>query len=109
MTLEYLLIASLAVYRITLLVNKEAGPFDILGRFRTWAGVTYDQYSNPVSNGELSAAILCPYCLSVWVAIGVTLYMGIAIYLKIEHIAIYPLLPFALSGIASYLFKSAGV
>lgn len=109
MTLEYLLIAALATYRLSLLISKEAGPFDLFGRFRTWAGVTYDQYSNPVASGQLSEAILCPFCLSVWIGICATLYLGIAAYLGVAHLAIYLLLPFALSGAAAYLFKSAGV
>lgn len=81
----------------------------MFGRFRTWAGVTYDAYSNPISNGELSAAILCPYCLSVWIGLAVTVYMGIAVYLNLEHIAIYPLVVFALSGLSTFAFKWAGV
>lgn len=109
MSLELLLITCLATYRITLLVHKEAGPSDIFGRFRTWAGVTYDAYSNPISNGELSAAILCPFCLSIWIGILVTLYLGLAVYFGVVHIAVYLLLPFAMSGAASYLFKLAGV
>ena len=109
MSIETLIIAALATYRLTLLLHKEAGPFDILGKFRSWAGVTYDQYSNPQSTSELSAAILCPYCLSVWVGIVVTLYLGIASYFNVLHYAVYALIPFALSGVASYWFKSSGV
>lgn len=107
--IEYLIIVALAVYRLTLLINKESGPFDMLGRFRTWAGVKYDQYSNPVSTGELSAAIICPYCLSVWIAICVTLYLVITWFLNIEDLAVLLLLPFALSGVSAYLFRIAGV
>jgi len=109
MTLAHFLLAALATYRLTLLIHKESGPFDILGRFRTWAGVTYDTYSNPVSNGELSAAILCPYCLSVWIGIGVTILLIVAMLLNAETVAIYILLPFALSGLAVFLFRYAGV
>jgi hypothetical protein len=108
MTIELLIIAALAVYRITLLINKEAGPWDLLGRFRTWAGIDYDEHSNPFSTGELSAAILCPYCLSVWIGFMVTLYIVVMHVLNLGHITIYPLLPFALSGISAYWFKSAG-
>lgn len=109
MTIEYFVIAALATYRLTLLIHKEDAPFELAARFRTWAGVVYDRYSNPQSTGQLSAAILCPFCLSVWIGIGITLYIGLALYLGIANIAIYPMLPFALSGVASYLFKVAGV
>ena len=107
--IELLLVAALAVYRITLIVHKEDGPFELAAKFRTWAGVTYDQYSNPVPNGQLSAAILCPYCLSVWIGICATLYIGLAVYLNIANIAIYPMLPFALSGLSTFLFRWTGV
>ncbi len=109
MSIELLVIAALTVYRLTLLINKEDAPFELAARFRTWAGVTYDQYSNPVANGQLSAAILCPYCLSVWIGLLVSIYIGLAVYFGVANIAIYPMLPFALSGISTYLFKVAGV
>ena len=109
MSIETLLIAALATYRLTLLINKESGPFDLLGRFRTWAGVTYDQYSNPVASGQLSEAILCPFCLSIWIGFMVTLFVGAAWLLGAEKIALYILLPFALSGASTFLFKWTGV
>lgn len=109
MSLEHFIIAALATYRLTRLIHKEDGPFDIAARFRTWAGIKFDEYSNPYSTGQLSAAINCPYCLSVWIGIGVTILLGIAALLNVETIALYLLLPFALSGLATYFFMSTGV
>lgn len=104
-----MLIMALSVYRITLIVHKEAGPFDMFGRFRTWAGVTYDAHSNPVSNGEMSAAILCPLCLSVWIGIGVTIAWLVATYFNGQDILMVILLPFALSGLSVFAFKWTGI
>lgn len=63
------LIDLLAVWRLTRLLYKESGPYDVLGRFRDWAGVRYDSYSNPYGKNELSKALICVYCLSVWVGL----------------------------------------
>lgn len=104
-----ILLAALATYRLTLLVSKEAGPFDIFGRFRTWSGVKFDEYSNPFSTGQLSEMILCPYCTSVWIGIGVTIVVGAAVYLNFLTLISFVLLPFALSGLSVFLFKWAGV
>jgi hypothetical protein len=109
MTPELLLIAALATYRWTLLVNKEDGPADIFGRFRSWMGVTYDQYSNPVATNGRAEALLCPYCLSVWVGIVMTALLVLALALHLETVLFYALLPFALSGAAVFWFKWTGV
>ena len=102
-------IIALATYRLTLLINKEAGPFDIFGKFRTWAGIRFDQYSVPYATGQLSEAIICPYCLSVWVGICVTLLTAGASYLGFLTLITFLLLPLALSGFTVFLFRYAGV
>lgn len=109
MKLETFVIIALVTYRLTLLISKESGPFDIMGRFRSWVGVEYDQYSNPIPSGQISEMILCPYCLSVWVAIGVTIGWVVAHILKLDEYYLYVLLPFALSGFSVFFFKWAGV
>lgn len=103
------ILALLATYRLTLLVSKEAGPFDMFGRLRTWTGVKYDQYSNPYGTGQLSQMILCPYCTSVWIGIGFTILVGVAVYLNLLTLITFLLLPLALSGFAVFLFKWTGV
>lgn len=100
---------ALATYRLTLLVSKEAGPFDLFGRLRTRVGVRFDQYSNPYATGQLSEMILCPFCLSVWMGIGLTILAGTAHLLGWEAILFYALLPLALSGFATFLFRWTGV
>lgn len=108
--LEIGIIALLATYRLTFMLNSEAGPANIFTRFRTRIGVTYDSYSNPVANNWFAEGVLCYFCLSVWIAFGVTLVLGVCQILGLIHIPwpIYFLLPFAFSGGAIYLKKMAG-
>lgn len=108
MTAEFLLIALLAVYRLTQMLNAEAGPADIFGRFRTRIGVTYDQYSNPVASNWFAEGVLCFYCLSVWVGFGVTLLIVAAALLNHIDVAQWLLFPFAISGGAVFMKKWAG-
>lgn len=101
---ELLILAALATYRLTLLFSKEAGPGDIFGRLRYWVGVRPDVYSKETATGFLSELILCPYCLSVWIGFCAALLMAIA-----PLVAFWLFLPFALSGLAVFFFKWAGV
>ena len=53
-----LVIALLAIWRITHLLGREDGPFGVLRRFRDALG-----------RGEASQLVHCFYCLSLWVAL----------------------------------------
>lgn len=108
MSPELLIIAALAVYRLTLLFSREAGPGDIFGRLRARMGVRYDEHSQPYGSNWLSEGILCPLCTSVWVGIGVTLFVLVTHWLNLDSAALYILLPFALSGISVFLFRWVG-
>lgn len=108
MSPELLLIAALAVYRLTYMLNAEAGPGDIFGRLRARVGVKYDQYSNPQGTNWISEGILCFYCLSVWIAFAVTVLVAIGIILNRLDLALWVLFPFAISGGAVFLKKWAG-
>lgn len=109
MTIEFLIILALTTYRLTLLISKEAGPFDIMGRFRSLVGVKFDEYSNPYATNQISEMVLCPYCLSVWIGFGATIGWIGAGLLGLNTVYFYLLLPFALSGLAVFFFKWAGV
>ncbi len=52
------LLATLAVWRVTHLLSREDGPWDLLLRFRRALG-----------SGMLSKLVACFYCLSLWVAL----------------------------------------
>jgi hypothetical protein len=57
MDLTQLVIASLAVYRVSHLIAFEDGPGDLILRIRKRAG-----------NGWRGKLMDCPYCLSIWVS-----------------------------------------
>ena len=52
------LLAILAVWRLTHMLSREDGPWDILVRLRRTAGA-----------GMLGKLVACFYCLSIWVAL----------------------------------------
>jgi hypothetical protein len=61
-----LLTGILATWRLTNLLHKEDGPFDVFGKLRDLAGVRYDEMSNPVSDNPVGKALTCFWCTSVW-------------------------------------------
>lgn len=63
MSIERLIVAALACWRITSLLLKESGPFNVLVHWRTVIGRV----------PGLAALATCVWCLSLWVAIPVTL------------------------------------
>lgn len=105
---ELLILGYFATYRLTQLLVDEAGPFDMFGKFRHWAGVRYDEHSRRTALNQFAEGLNCFYCSSVWVGIGV----GAII---IASMAVTPLnwlwlilVPFSLSGGAVFMKKWAG-
>lgn len=68
-----LLIGILATWRLTSLLHSEEGPFEIFARFRDWAGVRYDEESNPVSEKQIGKMLCCFWCTSIWSGLIVTI------------------------------------
>jgi hypothetical protein len=67
-----LVVYAFAVYRVTHLLNWENGPWDVLDWLRWKAGVevTYAGGTpHRIATTFWSKLILCPYCLSVWLAV----------------------------------------
>lgn len=65
------IVAGLATWRLSYMLVREAGPFNVFGKLREATGIEYDD------NGELSVwnpanPLACMYCTSVWVALGIT-------------------------------------
>jgi hypothetical protein len=106
--LEIFVIAALATYRWTLMLNNESGPAHIFVRFRTRVGVKFDTYSNPIATNWVAEGVLCPFCLSVWVGIAATLLLAFTAVLGHVEIGVCVLFPFALSGVTVYLKKAVG-
>ena len=59
------LLAALATWRVTHLLNAEDGPFDLLVRLRRWMG-----------KHRFGTLLDCFYCLSVWVAVPFAAWLG---------------------------------
>ena len=60
-----LTIAILATWRISHLVAKEDGPWDVVLRLRGLAGT-----------GMIGRLMDCPYCVSLWVAVPMVFLVG---------------------------------
>jgi hypothetical protein len=99
---ELFVIGMIASYRLTLLIHEEAGPWDIFGKLRDRIGIRYDERSNRVATNELAKMVLCPYCLSIWVAFGVFTFMWFLPSVQVVA------LPFAMSGGVVFLRKWTG-
>lgn len=61
----YLVLTVLAVWRLTHLLNKEDGPFDIIFLMRQKAGA-----------GFLGNLLDCFYCLSMWVSLPFAIWLA---------------------------------
>lgn len=105
---EIFVIAALATYRWTLMLNNESGPAHVFDRLRTFVGVRFDAHSNPIGLNWRAEAFICPLCLSVWVGGAITLLLAFMFVLGHIEIGVYLLFPFALSGVTVYLKKAVG-
>lgn len=65
-------IGVLAVFRLTMLLTTEGGPWGILERLRLWLGVRYDEYGERDGTNEFAKLLICPWCTSLWVALVLT-------------------------------------
>lgn len=68
----HFIIATLAVWRITHLISKEDGPFDLVFKLRKQLG-----------QGFFGSLLDCFYCLSLWIAIPFGIWVGISTIEKI--------------------------
>lgn len=91
-------IAALAVYRLARLVALEEGPGHVFAHLRQRATTDYDQDGEPAN--FWGALLSCPLCLSVWLG----LLVG-PLVLLVPTVATWLLLPFALSGVATFLVR----
>ena len=94
MNLTLFLLGGLACFRITSLLVYEAGPYDVFRELRKRAGIHYDRHSNKIADGELGRMLLCPWCTSIWVGIGLAVLYAISPPL-LEYFS----LPFAFSAV----------
>jgi hypothetical protein len=81
----YFTVSALAVWRLTHLLAKEDGPFDMIFLLRKQAG-----------KGFFGKLLDCFYCVSIWVALPFGIWLGLRWWEKI-------ILWLALSGAACLL------
>jgi len=67
------LISSLAVWRISSLLVREDGPWDVFAKLRNISGVKYNEYSVSYGTNLISSILSCVWCTSVWVGFFVAL------------------------------------
>ena len=67
-------IASLVIWRVTHLLSKEDGPWDVIYRFRKLAGA-----------GFVGKLLDCFYCLSIWVAFPFGIWLGYTWWEKVLY------------------------
>ena len=98
-----LICATLAVYRLSFMITREEGPFDVFERLRLVAQAlpsSPDGRPNWIARG-----IACPLCVSFWLsliaAVAVTQAVGISL------LAIFGLWP-AIAGGCLFLFQIGG-
>lgn len=87
------LILILATWRLTSLLNREQGPYNILGRLRWLIGIRVDDIGQTYGITELARMIMCPFCCSIWIGCGFSIS-----YWLIPDITVMLAFPFALSG-----------
>lgn len=72
MNTKELLLASVATWRLSHMLLKENGPFNIFRRARQELGITYYPESNEIAEYKYEITV-CIWCLSMWVGGFITL------------------------------------
>ena len=99
-----LVIGALAVWRVTSLLHRERGPFDIFLRLRERIGVKHSDgmLGDVFPDTYLGQMFGCPWCLTMNVAILYTV-----VYFFGTTVVTWLALPFALSALALLVEKYA--
>lgn len=94
-------ILGMATWRITSLLVREQGPWNIFERIRELSGIIHDEDGNvlAIPDNFFADVLSCVWCCSIWVAFGWSIVFFI--YPVITWVAI----PFALSSITIFLDK----
>lgn len=66
--MKYLL-NSLAVFRATYFILYDVAPFELMAKVRDLAGVKQNAYGNNYGTNEISKALCCPWCTSLWLGL----------------------------------------
>lgn len=93
--MEEFIILALATWRLALLLVEEEGPRDIIGKLRVKLGVRYDNYSVAFGTNVVAEALVCVWCMSIWVGLAVSV-----LYFTVPTATLYAAFPLALSAAA---------
>lgn len=90
----------LSAWRITSLLVREDGPFDVFARLRLALGVYYDDMSEAHGRNTVAKALTCTWCLSVWISLFAALLSPFSV-----NILSYWLNVFAISTLIIWIDK----
>lgn len=88
-------ILALATWRITSLIHSEDGPNNVFDWARHKLGVRFNELNQIYASNEVAKAVLCPWCLSIWIGVALALLWSV-----FPGLAIGFSLPFACSAVA---------
>ena len=97
----FLVLATLASFRLAELVAIDDGPFDIFFELRSWANDS--QVNNKNIKRTFSNMIVCVHCAGMYFAIFITIG-----YLLAPKIAALIIFPFAIAGLQSIIARKFG-
>ena len=100
--LSAIVVLALATYEVSWLLydTSKQGPYDLLEKFRSFVGVTYDERSMPYGKNVIASAMLCMYCSSFWIGLIMAL-----LYIAIGNVFLYVMLPLAINGAVIFMLK----
>lgn len=71
------ILLTLAVYRVSQLLVYDDGPFDLVFKFRDWAGV-YDRNETGEAQSHFGKFFSCIYCVGFWLAFFATFVISVS-------------------------------
>ena len=69
-------VLALAVWRLSSLLAREGGLFDIFTKLRYFVGVRFNEKSEPVATNSISEGVLCIWCNSIWIGLFASLLIS---------------------------------
>lgn len=84
-----LVVFSLLTWRLSSLLAKEDGPFELFARLRDRVGVRFDDYSHCIGKNVVAQGLCCVWCSSVWVGwfIALLVEWRTAVYMGLVYSA----------------------
>jgi len=69
MKILHFIILIMAIWRLSSLIAREDGLFDVFGKIRVMLGVRYDKHGFPYGSTHISEGLICMWCNSIWLGI----------------------------------------